>query len=121
MVADSGGKFFDASGGSTLGSMVNPPDAWPTSEYFYGPTEVGWGKACADYFAGSTWGDTDGFAWRHNLGGNACMVDGHSKWFRVDRLAEGTNYNPNQSCTNLLVTDYNKYHWDPRYTSGTQK
>jgi prepilin-type N-terminal cleavage/methylation domain-containing protein len=30
-VADGGGRFFNSSGGSTLGSIVNPPDAYPSS------------------------------------------------------------------------------------------
>ena len=120
MIADAGGKTFNASGGSTLGSMVNPPDAWPSSQSFYGPVQVGWGLNCDDYFYGTKWGDTDGFAWRHINGGNVCMVDGHAKFFQVARLASGTNYNPNSSCTNLLVTDYSQYDWDPRYVGGNQ-
>jgi prepilin-type N-terminal cleavage/methylation domain-containing protein/prepilin-type processing-associated H-X9-DG protein len=120
MVADAGGKFFDSGGGSTLGSMVNPPDAWPSSEYFYGPVQVGWGLNCQDYFQGSKWGDTDGFAWRHTNGGNVAMVDGHAKFYQVGALASGTNYNPQVSCTNTAVTDYGQYHWDPRYISGSQ-
>jgi prepilin-type N-terminal cleavage/methylation domain-containing protein/prepilin-type processing-associated H-X9-DG protein len=120
MIADAGGKTFNASGGSTLGSMVNPPDAWPSTQYFYGAAQVGWGLNCDDYFYGTKWGDTDGFAWRHINGGNVCMVDGHAKFFQVARLASGTNYNPNSSCTNLLVTDYSQYDWDPRYVGGNQ-
>jgi prepilin-type N-terminal cleavage/methylation domain-containing protein/prepilin-type processing-associated H-X9-DG protein len=122
MLTDNGGKnLYQTSGATTLGSMVNPPDAWPSSEYFYGPVQVGWGLNCQDYFQGTKWGDTDGFAWRHNEGGNAAMCDGHAKFFKVDRLAGGTNYRPTQSCTATLVTDYSQYMWDPRYTSGTQK
>lgn len=120
MVADAGGKVFNASGGSVLGSLVNPPDAWPSTQYFYGPTQVGWGLNCQDYFYGTIWGDTDGFAWRHTLGGNATMTDGHAKFFSVSRLASGTNYNPNVSCVNTAVTDYGQYMWDPRYSAGTQ-
>jgi prepilin-type N-terminal cleavage/methylation domain-containing protein/prepilin-type processing-associated H-X9-DG protein len=122
MVADNGGKAMYANTGtSTLGSMVNPPDAWPSSEFFYGPSQVGWGLNCTDYFAGTKWGDTDGFAWRHSNGGNAVFVDGHAKWNQVNNAASGTNYNPQKSCTNVLVTDYSQYKWDPRYVSGTQK
>jgi prepilin-type N-terminal cleavage/methylation domain-containing protein/prepilin-type processing-associated H-X9-DG protein len=126
MVTDNGGRVFNAGdtnvagGGSTLGSMVNPPDAWPSTQYFYGPVEVGWGLNCQDYFQGTKWGDTDGFAWRHTNGGNVSFCDGHSKFFQVGPLASGTSYNPNLSCENTKVTDYGQYHWDPRYTSGTQ-
>jgi prepilin-type N-terminal cleavage/methylation domain-containing protein/prepilin-type processing-associated H-X9-DG protein len=124
MVADSGGRVFNAgvtnvgAGGTELGSMVNPPDAWSSSQYFYGPVQVGWGLNCQDYFQGSKWGDTDGFAWRHTNGGNACYSDGHAKFGQVGPMASGTNYNPNLSCTNVVVTDYSQYKWDPRYTSG---
>jgi prepilin-type N-terminal cleavage/methylation domain-containing protein/prepilin-type processing-associated H-X9-DG protein len=122
MLADAGGKaMYSISGASTLGSIVNPPDAWPSTNFFFGPSQVGWGLNCQDYFAGTKWGDTDGFAWRHTEGGNAAMVDGHAKFFKVGQLAGGTNYSPQQSCTNVVVTDYSQYHWDPRYDSGTQK
>ncbi len=126
MAADAGGRAFGNTG-STLGSMVNPPDAWPSSEYFYGPVEVGWGLNCQDYFSasyttnGGKWADTDGFAWRHTDGGNVVLVDGHAKFYRVGGLAAGTNYNPQASCENTLVTDYGKYMWDPRYDSGPQR
>ena len=121
MLTDNGGQALNAlSGASILGSMVNPPDAWPSSEYFYGPVQVGWGLNCKDYFQGTKWGDTDGFAWRHFDGGNVDFVDGHAKFYKVNSLASGTNYNPNVSCTATAVTDYGLYHWDPRYTGGNQ-
>jgi len=120
MATDNAGKALGP-GASTLGSMVNPPDAWPSSEYFYVPVEVGWGKACQTYFAATKYGDTDGFAWRHNEGGNAVMVDGHAKFFKVGILASGTNYNPNVTCEATKVTDYGQYKWDPRYVSGPQR
>lgn len=122
MVADSGGKtLFAYSGASTVGSIVNPPDAWPSSEAFYGPTQVGWGLNCVDYFYGTKWGDTDGFAWRHTNGGNVNFTDGHAKFQQVNQLAGGTNYLPTQSCTATKVVDYGNYLWDPRYTSGPQQ
>jgi prepilin-type N-terminal cleavage/methylation domain-containing protein/prepilin-type processing-associated H-X9-DG protein len=126
MIADSGGRVFNigdaqsGAGGSILGDIVNPPDAWPSTQYFYGPVQVGWGLNCQDYFQGSKWGDTDGFAWRHTNGGNACYADGHAKFGQVGPMASGTNYNPNSSCTNLVVTDYSQYRWDPRYSSGKE-
>ena len=41
MFGDGGGRSF--TGASTLGSMINPPDAYPSTQYFYGFPEVGWG------------------------------------------------------------------------------
>src|SRR5687768_11044218 len=90
---DGGGRVF-GSVGNTLGSMVNPPDAWPSEKYFYGPSEVGWGRNCANYFQGTKWGDTDGFAWRHQEGGNIAFSDGHAKFSKTGGAATGTNYNP---------------------------
>jgi prepilin-type N-terminal cleavage/methylation domain-containing protein/prepilin-type processing-associated H-X9-DG protein len=113
MVADAGGRVFGNTG-STLGSMVNPPDAWSSTEYFYGPTEVGWGLNCQDYFQGTKWGDTDGFAFRHQEGGNVCLSDGHAKFYKTDALAIGSNYTKNQSCTQVVLTAPNRYMWDPR-------
>ncbi len=115
MFADNGGTVFGETG-STLGSMVNPPDAWPSTEYFYGPTEVGWGKACQTYYAGTKWGDTDGFAPRYTDGGNIARTDGSAKFYKTSQAAVATNYNPNQSCTLVRVnkTRKNEYMWDPR-------
>jgi len=121
-VTDSGGRDAFGEGGSTVGSMVNAPDAWPSSEYFYGPTQVGWGLGCLDYFQGSKWANTDGFAFRHSEGGNVTYADGHAKFKKVGAMMTGTN-NPTlaASCTATLVTDYSQYQWDPRYDSGPQK
>jgi hypothetical protein len=120
MFASGGGAAFGETT-STLGSMVNPPDAWPSSEYFYGPTEVGWGKSCLTYFQGTKWQDTDGFATRYSDGGNISQTDSSAKFYKRTAAADGTNYDANQSCTLTRVTDYGKYKWDPRYTSGPQK
>jgi prepilin-type N-terminal cleavage/methylation domain-containing protein/prepilin-type processing-associated H-X9-DG protein len=120
MFADGGGRVF-GNGATTLGSAVNPPDAYPSSEYFYGPSEVGWGLNCQDYFAGTKWGDTDGFAFRHQEGGNVTYCDGHAKFQKTNSLGAGTNYNPKVSCTQTKVLDYGQYQWDPRYESGPQK
>ena len=121
MVTDSGGRDAFGEGASTLGSAVNPPDAWPSSEYFYGPSQVGWGLACETYWASSKWGNTDGFAFRHQTGGNVTFADGHSKFNNVGRLAVGTNNATLAlNCTQTCVTDYSKYLWDPRTDSGSQ-
>ncbi len=120
MFADGGGVAF-GNVGSTLGSMVNPPDAWPSTEYFYGPTEVGWGFQCLDYFQGTKWQDTDGFAGRYAGGGNTTQTDSSAKFRKVSALAIGTNYLPTVSCTSTKVTDKGKYMWDPRaYGAPTQ-
>jgi prepilin-type N-terminal cleavage/methylation domain-containing protein/prepilin-type processing-associated H-X9-DG protein len=120
MITDNGGRTFNASGGSILGDIVNPPDAWSSTQYFYGPVQVGWGLNCQDYFQGTKWGDTDGFAWRHINGGNVAFCDGHAKFYQVGPLAYGSNYNPTLPCTNVIVTDYSQYHWDARYSSGNE-
>ena len=125
VVVDAGGINAFGNSASTLGSMVNPPDAWPSQYYFYGPDTVGWGATCGNYYAGTggaKWANTGGFAWRHNEGGNACYADGHAKFTKIGTGAEGTN---NASlalaCTATLVTDYAKYKWDPRFSSGPQQ
>ena len=117
---DGGGRVF-GNVANTLGSMVNPPDAWPSEKYFYGPTEVGWGRNCQTYFAGTKWGDTDGFAFRHQEGGNITFSDGHAKFHKTGAAASGTNYNPAQSCTQTWILDYSRYLWDPRYETGAQR
>lgn len=127
MFADNGGKDLASAPPTILGSMVNPPDAWPSTEYFYGLVQVGWGSACINYFAvgncaagqpcGLTgkWAPTDGFATRYAQGGNVSFVDGHAKFGKAGNMAVGTNYNPAQNCTLVVVTDATKYPWDPRY------
>jgi len=123
MFADGGGRSFGGGvgQGSTLGSMVNPTDAWQSTEYFYGPVEVGWGKNCQDYFnsaqgnATGQWADTDGVATRSaGNGSNFTFCDGHSKNQKIGAMAEGTNYSPTGLCTAVLVPTPSKYRWDPR-------
>jgi len=123
LLADTGGRAAFP-GGSTLGSMVNPPDAWPSTNYFYGPDTVGWGQNCGNYFAntpGAKWANTGGFAWRHSEGGNVAFTDGHVKYNKIGALGVGTN-NANLAldCTATCVTDYSQYEWDPRSDSGKQ-
>jgi len=123
MLVDTGGRAAFP-GGSTLGSMVNPPDAWPSTSFFYGPDTVGWGQNCGNYYAGTPgaqWANTGGFAWRHSEGGNVAFVDGHVKFSRIGALAAGTN-NANLAldCTQTCVQDYSQYQWDPKKDSGTQ-
>ncbi|MBS1722214.1 MAG: hypothetical protein JSS66_04310 [Armatimonadetes bacterium] len=130
-IADGGGR--DLPRPSTLGSIMNPPDAWPSEKKTFYPNARGWGINCDNYFhknsSGGTspytgrWGDTDGFAPRYGGGANTIFVDGHSAWESSARGASGTNWAPNRPCDNdwLLVTDYSKYEWDPRYDEGTQR
>jgi prepilin-type N-terminal cleavage/methylation domain-containing protein/prepilin-type processing-associated H-X9-DG protein len=123
MLADTGGKAAFP-GGSTLGSDLNPPDAWPSSSYFYGPDTVGWGQNCGNYYAGTPgaqWANTGGFAWRHSEGGNVAFTDGHVKFNRIGSLMNGTN-NPTLAldCTQTCVQDYSQYEWDPSKESGKQ-
>lgn len=130
MFSDNGGR--DLNTASTLGSAVNPPDAWPATLYFFGPVQVGWGKDAKTYFAATSknsssygitgkYGDTDGFANRYQDGANTVFVDGHAKWQRVSQAASGTNYNKDKSPELVKVTDYANYQWDPRYDSGPGK
>ncbi len=127
MFADNGGKSF--TGATTLGSMVNPPDAYNSAKFFYGPDGAGWGKGCKNYFGNGDaatpstgkWGDTDGFAGRYNDVANIVFVDSHSKGLKSSQAAAGTNLTPTLTCDAVLVTDYSKYIWDPRYDEGTQK
>jgi prepilin-type N-terminal cleavage/methylation domain-containing protein/prepilin-type processing-associated H-X9-DG protein len=124
MVTDNGGISANGNSAFVTGSMVNPPDGWPSTKYFYGPSTVGWGANCTNYFSGGggKWENTGGFAWRHNEGGNVCWADGHAKFMKIGTGAEGTNNaNLALSCTATLVTDYSRYHWDPRYESGPQR
>ncbi len=126
MFADGGGKdFLNA---TTIGSMVNAPDAWPSEKYFYGPVQVGWGKNCSNYYykpngqvSSGKWADTDGFAPRFGDTGNVCFVDSHAAPKKAGNMATGTNWTANGLCTALRVTDYGKYQWDPRYESGIQR
>ena len=124
MFTDNGGKTVSAA--STIASMVNPPDAYNVDKYFYGPVGAGWGKGCETYFSatqGATgkYGDTDGFAPKYTDVGNTVFVDTHAKGMKTGQLAEGTNWNPKALCSDVKVTDYSKYHWDPRYDTGAAK
>jgi prepilin-type N-terminal cleavage/methylation domain-containing protein/prepilin-type processing-associated H-X9-DG protein len=116
MVTDSGIRDVAAyAGGTTIGSIVNAPDAWPSDKYFFGPTQVGWGLNCQTYFQGSKWRDTDGFAFRHQDGGNVNFADGHAKFHKLGALLTGTNNaNLALSCTAVTVPTPSQYKWDPR-------
>ncbi len=123
MVTDNGGISANGNTASTTGSMTNPPDGWPSDLYFYGPTTVGWGANCTNYFSGGggKWENTGGFAWRHNEGGNVCYADGHAKFMKIGSGMDGTN-NATLAlpCTQTCVMDYGKYRWDPRKDAGRQ-
>jgi prepilin-type N-terminal cleavage/methylation domain-containing protein/prepilin-type processing-associated H-X9-DG protein len=131
LLADTGGKAAFAGAPTTVGSMVNPPDAYPSTNYFYGINTVGWGQGCDNYYlpgdvapgpGAPQWADTGGFAFRHNIGGNVAFTDGHVKYQKVGALGTGTNNaNLALSCTATLVTDYSQYHWDPRHDTGPQQ
>jgi len=119
MFADSGGRSF--TGATTIGSMMNPPDAWPSTQYFYGPVEVGWGPNCQNYFNSAQgngtgqWAALDGNANRVVGGVNYQFVDGHSKFLMPGAAAIGTNWNGTTVlCTQIVVTQPNLYKWDPR-------
>jgi prepilin-type N-terminal cleavage/methylation domain-containing protein/prepilin-type processing-associated H-X9-DG protein len=118
MLTDTGGRAAFGATASTLGSMVNPPDAWPSTEYFYGPDTVGWGTNCGNYYkgtGGAKWANTGGAAWRHNEGFNVTYADGHAKFSKIGALMEGTN-NKNLAldCTATVITQPTNQKWDPR-------
>lgn len=118
MVTDNGGKdpgnsyYF-------MGSGVNPPDAQLSAYYFWSPGPAGWGVDAQNY--SGKYDPTGNFAPRHNEGGNVVLCDGHAKYFKTNNLAAGTNYNPTLSATQLSVTDYSQYMWDPNHESGKQQ
>jgi prepilin-type N-terminal cleavage/methylation domain-containing protein/prepilin-type processing-associated H-X9-DG protein len=117
LAADVGARMAFGEGATILGSDLNPPDAWPSTEYFYGPDTVGWGQNCGNYYAGTPgakWANTGGFAYRHNEGGNVVFVDGHAKFNRIGILMSGTN-NPTLAldCTQTCIEDYTQNMWDP--------
>jgi len=124
MLTDTGGRAAFPTG-STLGSIVNPPDAAPSASYFYSPNgELGWGQNADNYYAGTggaKWANTGGFAWRHSEGGNVAFTDGHVKFSRIGALGAGTN-NANLAldCSQTCVEDYSQYQWDPSKDSGKQ-
>jgi prepilin-type N-terminal cleavage/methylation domain-containing protein/prepilin-type processing-associated H-X9-DG protein len=121
MVVDTGGRAAFTNP-SSLGSMVNPPDAAPSTEYFYSPTaQAGWGQNGDNYYKGTPgakWANTGGVAWRHNEGFNVNYADGHAKFSKIGGMMVGTN-NPNLA-NDCATTDFTTagrsiQKWDPRY------
>ena len=122
MIADTGGRDANGDTATTVGSALNPPDAQMSTEIFYGPSSpVGWGQNATNYYSGTKWANTGGFAYRHNDGGNACFTDGHAKYMKVGTGASGTN-NKNLALDagSTLVTEYADYLWDPKREKGPQ-
>ena len=115
---DGGGAAVFGESPSIFGNLANPPDASNSTEEFYGLPEAGWGLICENYFSGSPYGVTDGFAPRYFTGGNLSFVDGHANYFNVGHVAVGTNFSSNQSCEYTKVIDNSKYLWDPRGNSA---
>ena len=111
---DNGGTKATLETPSFFGNLVNPPDASNSSEQFYGLPQMGWGLNCENFYAGTNFAVTDGFDPRYFGGGNISFVDGHASFLPTDRLADGTNFNPNVNCAQTKVTDRTKYLWDPR-------
>lgn len=103
-----------------MGSAVNPPDANPSQYYFWSPGPAGFGFDANNY-CGPKWDKFGCVSNRHTDGANSAFCDGHAKFFKIDRLASGTNYTATRSAAALLVTDYSQYLWDPNHDRGPQQ
>jgi prepilin-type N-terminal cleavage/methylation domain-containing protein/prepilin-type processing-associated H-X9-DG protein len=109
-----------------IGPIVEPPDAYLSANVFF---SSGWGNQSDDTI------DYDypgygGVAWRHSGstgispgvpttvmpsgGASTVFCDGHAKFYRVGGLAAGTNYQPNQSGTQVYQVNPSAYLWDPK-------
>ncbi len=117
-VADGGGKD-PANTSFVAGSTIEPPDAYPSTQTFYGPSSVGWGTDNGSYCAGKA-GLTGCVAIRHQSGANYAFCDGHAKFLTRDAAAAGTNYTPTKSDAAVCVLDYGQYLWDPRFETGKE-
>lgn len=95
-------------GTSNVGFVVDAPDGWTS------PNTYGWGGWGRD----GTFGPYGNAFPRHNLGMNTTWADGHVKWMRPEALAAGTNWNPNISQENIVITDKSKYLWDADGNGG---
>jgi prepilin-type N-terminal cleavage/methylation domain-containing protein/prepilin-type processing-associated H-X9-DG protein len=118
-VVDGGGRYGATN--ANFGICINPPDIYASEKEFWWVDVAGWGDTTGRSSDPFNPRDipTGNYAMRHNGGGNAIHVDGHAKWYNTGRAAEGTNYTPSIVPENIRVTDYSKYHWDPRYDSGS--
>ena len=117
-VADNGGKD-PANTVYVAGNEIDPPDADPSTQTFYGASSVGWGTDNGSYCVGQA-GLTGCVALRHQDGANFVFCDGHAKYLKRDAAAAGSTYNPTISNINDCVRDYSQYLWDPRFESGQE-
>ena len=100
MFVDSGTGFTSA--GGQFGGMVDAPDGATA------PNTLGWGGWGKDGALGP-YGNASP---RHTVGMNVSWVDGHVKWMKPAALAAGTNWNPDISQSDVVITDVTKYLWD---------
>lgn len=100
LFVDSGESYN--SGGGVVSMVVDPPDG-VTSPY-----TLGWGGWGVD----GALGPHGNCKPRHTLGMNVSLTDGHSKWFRPEALAQGSNWNANISSTQVVITNLATYMWD---------
>ncbi len=118
--ADGGGKD-PATTRYYGGSIVEAPDAYPSTEtwYYTGSGSVGWGSDGGS-LCNDKWGITGCFAPRHNEGGNLVFCDGHAKFLKTNAAAAGTTFSPTTPTASVCVKDYSQYLWDPRFDSGQE-
>ncbi len=82
--------------------VTDPPDGY-TSPYTLG--YGGWGND-------GTLGPYGNARPRHLGGVNVAMCDGHSKYYRIETLANGTNWTANTPQENVVIKNDNLYMWD---------
>jgi prepilin-type N-terminal cleavage/methylation domain-containing protein/prepilin-type processing-associated H-X9-DG protein len=100
MVVDAG-EGYHANGG-TFSFVSDPPDGYTA------PNTLGWGGWGVD----GSLGPHGGTKPRHTLGANVTLMDGHSKFYRVENLAAGTNWGPTVSQSTVVIKDKTRYLWD---------
>jgi len=103
-----------------IGPIVEPPDAYLSDHVFFC---AGWGTGdtLTQYYDFPGYG---GVSFRHGSkykagvmpdgGANSTFVDGHAKFYKAGALADGTNFSPTQSGTQVYQVTPSKFVWDPR-------
>ncbi len=103
-------EFLDAgqdpklatAGSYQISFVADPPDGY-TSQYTLG--YGGWGND-------GTLGPYGNARPRHMDGVNVAMCDGHSKYYRIETLAAGTNWAATRSQSTVTITNDALYRWD---------
>jgi len=108
LLVDSGNEVSKTAGQFEISFLVDPPDGYTS------PNTLGFGGWGNDGQLGP-YGDAEA---RHSKGANVSMCDGHSKFFRIEALARGTNWNPTVSQSTVVITDKTQYVWDTDDNGG---